>query len=193
MRAHVALQVEVGELVILLQLQQAGELGVRADDTSVGLVLETVSADVGVDLLGHLSAGHLSVLGLAEEGGKLSADAGGLDEPTWLAVAGGSTAALATGLLGLLELAVGALLKSTELVLDGGQGGAHLLDTTQQLGEVGGHGVDLLGDNVLGHLGLHLLGRLGSGGLGLLLGGLGGLCLSGRGLSVVLCSGHLIH
>jgi len=127
-RGHELLEVEVGELLVLLQVQQARELAVSLDDTTVAGVLELVGANVGVDLLSDLSTSHLSTLGLAKERGESVADLGGLDEATGLAVAGGRAGTLAASLLGLLNLARGTLLKLTHLSLDGGKSGADLLD-----------------------------------------------------------------
>ena len=197
MRGHKLLEVEVGKLLVLLQVQQAGKLAVSLDDTAVLGVLELVCTDVGVDLLGHLSASHLGALRLAEERGKGVADLGGLHEATGLAVTRGRASALAASLLGLLHLAGGTLLKLANLSLDGGKSGADLLDVGKQLSEISVDGV-LLGDHILGLnrgclLGLSDLlgggGRLLSGGR-LLVG-----CLLGwlSALSILHCSGHLIH
>ena len=87
MRAHVALEVEVGKLIGLLKLEKLGELGIRVDLATVLLILKIVGADVLVDLTGHLSAGHLSTSVLAEEGSELTTDKGGLDKTTRAAVA----------------------------------------------------------------------------------------------------------
>jgi len=83
---HVSLEVEVGELLAVLDVKKAGELGIGVDKTTVGLVLEVVGADVGVDLLAHTSAGELSANWLAKELGKLITDTSGLGEAGWLAV-----------------------------------------------------------------------------------------------------------
>lgn len=198
MRGHELLEVEVGELLVLLQVQQARELAVSLDDATVAGVLELVGANVGVDLLSDLSAGHLSTLGLAKERGEGVADLGGLDEATGLAVARGRAGTLAASLLGLLNLARGTLLKLTHLSLDGGKSGADLLDVGKELGEIGVESV-VLGDCVLSLDGGSLLGLgdlLGWGGR-LLSGGrlLGGCCLLGwlSALGILHCSGHLIH
>ena len=47
-RGH-ELEVEVGELLVLLQVQQARELAVSLDDVTVAGVLELVGANVGVE------------------------------------------------------------------------------------------------------------------------------------------------
>jgi len=93
---HVSLEVEVGELLAILDVKKAGKLGIGVDETTIGLVLEVVSADVGIDLLAHTSAGELSTNWLAKELGELIADTGGLGKPGWLAIGVGGLA-LATG------------------------------------------------------------------------------------------------
>ena len=89
---HVSLEVEVGEFLAILDVKEAGKLGIGVDKTTIGLVLEVVGADVCVDLLAHTSAGELSANGLAEELGKLITDTGGLGETGWLTVGVGSLA-----------------------------------------------------------------------------------------------------
>ena len=64
---HVTLEVEVGELVTLGNLKKLGELGIRVDNTTIRLVLQVVRADVGVNVLAHLGAGHLGTNLLAKE------------------------------------------------------------------------------------------------------------------------------
>jgi len=89
---HVSLEVEVGEFLAILDVEQAGKLGIGVDKTTIGLVLEVVGADVGVDLLAHTSAGELSANGLSEELGKLITDTRGLGETRWLTVGVGGLA-----------------------------------------------------------------------------------------------------
>ncbi len=80
MRAHVSLKIEISELIGLLELQQRLELSIRVNLATVLLVLETVGADVSVELSSDISAGHLSAGGLLEELGKLVRDEGRLDK-----------------------------------------------------------------------------------------------------------------
>jgi len=84
---HETLEVEVGKLVLLAELEKLGELSIRVDLATIGLVLKSIGLDVGIDLLADISASHLSTNGLTEELGKLITDAGGLDEARGLAVA----------------------------------------------------------------------------------------------------------
>jgi len=83
---HEALEVEVGELILLAKLEELGKLGIRVNLAAIGSVLKLVGLDVGVELLAHVSASHLSAYGLAKEGSKLITDASGLDETRRLAV-----------------------------------------------------------------------------------------------------------
>jgi len=172
---HEALEVEVGELIILADLEELGELLIGVDLATISLVLKTVSVDVGVDLLAHLSAGHLSANGLAEKGSELVTDAGRLDEARGLAVA--TVLALLGGkLLGSLHLTGNRLLKGLEVVLEGGEEANHLLELGAVLrhleGEVGNIGLNSGGSSGGGssgnRSGLNLRGSdlLGAGGLG---------------------------
>ena len=132
-RAHEALEVEVGENVILAELEEGGKLGVGVDLAAIALVLELVGADVSVDLAGHGRASHLGTLLLAKEGGKLVTDAGGLDEARGLTVAR-LPLALGALLLGSLELALPLLLHRLVLALKRGDEGAELLELGVELG-----------------------------------------------------------
>ena len=85
---HVSLEIEVGEFVVGLGLEEGRELGIGDDLATIGLVLEIVGADVTVDLAAHVGACHLTTSGLAKEGGQLVADEGGLDEARGLVVSG---------------------------------------------------------------------------------------------------------
>jgi hypothetical protein len=71
---HVALEVEVCELVGRLKLEQGSKLLVGVDLAAVLLVLEVVGANVLVDVAGHLRPGHLGAGGLLEKLGELVAD-----------------------------------------------------------------------------------------------------------------------
>jgi len=115
-RAHKSLEVEVGELILLLKLKEGNKLGIRVDLATIVLILEVVRADVGVDLLGHVSASHFRTFLLSEEDSKLIADTSRLDESRRSTVTG---LALTLGglLLGGLELTRPLLLKSAVLRL----------------------------------------------------------------------------
>ena len=135
---HVALEVEVGQLVLLLEVEELREAGVRVDLATVAGVLETLLADVRVDLLAHGGARHLDARGLAEELRELVADARGLHEARGLAVARGLLG-LGLGLLGVLELAGNHLLKRLEVALHRGEEAGHLLKLGAELVELGGN------------------------------------------------------
>ena len=132
---HVALEVEVGELILLVELEELGELLIGVDLAAIGLVLKTIGSDVGIDLLAHIRAGHLGANGLGEEGGELLADGSGLDEARGLAVAV-VTALLGGGLLGGLHLAGDRLLEGLEVVLHGGEETDKLLELGGELREL---------------------------------------------------------
>ena len=132
MGGHVALQIEVGELITLLQLKQRLELGVGVDAATVLLVLQRVGADISVDLASNLGSGHLGTVGLAKKLGQLLGNGGGLHEAGGGAVAD-LAALLGTGLLGSAQLLHGMALKAAELGTKRGGKGNHLL----QLGRNG--------------------------------------------------------
>jgi len=189
-RAHEALEVEVGELILLLELEKSGKLGIGVNLAAILVVLKLVGADVSVDVAGHGSARHLSALLLAKEGGKLIADASGLDKARGLAVA---RLALTLGalLLGSLELALPLLLKRLVLALEGRDKGSKLLELGIKLGGLlnngGLKGLTLNGGGNGSHINNGGGGGLNRGGLGSLRGlGLGGLC---RGSS----SGNILN
>jgi hypothetical protein len=131
--AHEALEVEVGELILLLELEESGKLGIGVNLAAILVVLKLVGADVRVNLASHYRARHLSALLLAKEGGKLVTDAGGLNKARGLAVA---RLALALGalLLGSLELALPLLLHGLVLRLEGRNHGSKLLELSIELG-----------------------------------------------------------
>jgi len=173
---HVALEVEIGKLIILGHLEELGELLVGVDDTAILLVLKTISLDIGVDLLADVSASHLSTNGLAEELGELVADAGGLHEARGLAVTG-VTALLGGGLLGSLDLTGNSLLKGLEIILDRGEKTNKLLKLGVKLSELksnGGGSIDGCSINGLGSRGKLVGNGLRSRGSSLDLLGLGG-------------------
>jgi len=103
-RAHILLEVKVGELILGLKLKKSRKLLVGVDLATIILVLELVGADVGVNLTCNLGAGHLRTLILGKERGELVANLSRLDKAT-----GGAVARLAlllgARLLGRLELA----------------------------------------------------------------------------------------
>ena len=118
MMLHVSLEVEVGQLVILVHLKQLGKLGIGMDDATILLVLKLVGLDVGVDLLTHLSASHLGTNGLTKEGSQFLANKSRLYETRGLSV--DVVAALLAGGLGSgLHLARDSLLQGLEIALYG--------------------------------------------------------------------------
>jgi len=195
---HETLEVEVCELIIVLDLEESRELGIRDDLATILLILKLVSTDVSVDLLAHLSAGHLGARGLSEKRRELITDAGGLDEAGGLTVT--RTLALLGGrLLGSLELTSDRLLEGLEITLERGKDAESLLDLSTKLVKLeGNRGVNGLNDLVDGGNGLD--NRSGSsgdlnGGLGLLgsllHNGLGNNGGRGSGLLVGLrCTNH---
>jgi hypothetical protein len=135
---HVALEVEVGELIGGSERKELGEARVGVNLASILLVLETLLADVGVNLLADLSASHLSSNGLSEELGKLVTDAGGLDEPRGLPVS--RRLPLLGVLLRALELAGEDLLEGLVVALHGGEEASHLLELGAELLNLDGSG-----------------------------------------------------
>jgi len=79
-RAHVLLEVEIGQAILAGQLQKLGKLGIGENVATVGLILQIIRLDVSVNLLRHLGARHLGSNGLLQEHGQLVADQGGLDK-----------------------------------------------------------------------------------------------------------------
>jgi hypothetical protein len=185
---QILLEVEVGQLVTLLQAQQALQLGVRAD---VMLVLQVLLTHVVRDELRHVGAALLAAGGAAQERAQLRGDVRGNLEDAHtgrlaLLTLGGRTAAAA--LVGHLLNASSLLLQALGLrdelahrLADSQQAGrdglrlslqAHLLRHRRRRGSIrhrrrGGHG------RRRRHRGGHR--RRGS--------GLGGLGLLGRRLS----------
>ena len=193
---HETLEVEVGELIIVLDLEESRELGIRDDLTAILLILKLVSTDVSVDLLAHLSAGHLGARRLSEKRRELITDAGGLDEARGLTVTR-TLALLSRRLLGGLELTSDRLLEGLEITLERGKDAESLLDLSTKLVKLErNRGVDGL-DNLIRRWSGGLRHRGGSSGdlngdLGLL-GGLlhNGLGSGGSGLLVSLrCTNH---
>ena len=190
MSAHVALEVEVGQLLITLQLQQLSQVLIRVDLTTIGLVLQVVAADVGVDLTGNLSPGHLGSNWLLQEGSQLVRDEGRLHETARLAVAG-LPLTLSTITLGLLERADGALLEGSEILLQSSKSLLEALDLSGESREAGCKRI-----NRVDLSGLNSLLRRRGGRLGDLSGGFRGLNLGvllGRGSRSRLSTGHLVY
>jgi hypothetical protein len=102
---HVLLQVEVSQNLTLLNLEQRLQLSVGVDLATILLVLKIVSANVGIDLTGHLGAGKLSANGLSKKLSELLRNESGFDETRRGAVAS-------------LALTLGSLLCSTHLTGD---------------------------------------------------------------------------
>lgn len=99
---HILLEVEVGQLVTLLELEKLEKLGIGVNLATVVLVLKLLVADVGIDLTSHLSAGKNATLGLTQESSKLVGDESGLDETGRSAVSVGLAALV--GLIGSAKL-----------------------------------------------------------------------------------------
>jgi len=137
--AHVALEVEVGELIRGLKLEESRKLLVGVDLASVLLVLEVVRANVLVDVAGNLRPGHLGSSGLVEELGKLVTDERGLDESRGGTVSG-LALALDALLLRSLELARPLLLEAAVLGLEGRDEGTELLELGEELNRLIGEG-----------------------------------------------------
>jgi hypothetical protein len=135
---HVALKVEISELIGGSEREELGEARIGVDLAAILLVLETLLADVRVDLLGDLRAGHLGSDGLAEELGKLIADASGLDESRRSPVS--RRLPLLGVLLRALELAGEDLLKGLVISLHGSEERRHLLELGAELLDLNGRG-----------------------------------------------------
>jgi hypothetical protein len=188
MGGHVALQVEVGELLTLLQLEEGLELGIGVDAATVLLVLQVVVANIGVDLAGHFGSSHLGTIGLSQKLGQLLGNEGGLHKARRGAVSDLATL-LGTGLLRGANLLDGMALKDAKLGSESASKSNHLLQLGRngsKLGcndRIGGRNRSNVGGSVGGNnrwnrgSGLGLLGLLGLLGS---LGGLGSLCKIGR-------------
>lgn len=196
---HVPLKVEVGELVAASESKELGEAGIRVDLAPILLVLETLLADVGVDLLADLSPGHLGTNGLAKELGELVGNPGGLDEARGLPVS--SSPPLLGVLLGILELTAKDLLEGLVVGLHGSEESGHLLKLGAELLNLEGDGRLLGGRGLLrddGGSGDNRRGGRGSGSLllsllGARLGGLRRLDGGRRGDNNILNGGELIR
>ena len=141
-------------------------------------------ANVLVDVAGNLSAGHLSSRGLGKEGGKLVADASGLNKS-----AGGTSTRLALALgallLGNLKVASPLLLKSAVLSLERIDESAKLLELDKELAGLLHEGGVNLSRGIGGSSNNNRCGGRGSSGSSSLSlhNGLLGLCGGGRGSS----------
>jgi uncharacterized membrane protein YgcG len=135
---HVALEIEISELIGGSEREELGEARIRVDLAPILLVLETLLADVRVDLLGDLRAGHLGSNGLSEELGELITDASGLDESRRSSVS--RRLPLLGVLLRALELAGEDLLKGLVISLHGSEERRHLLELGAELLDLNGRG-----------------------------------------------------
>ena len=114
MGGHEPLQVEVGQLITILELEELLQLGIGQDATTVVLVLQLIVANVGVDLASNLGPGHFRPTALAKESGKLVGNQGRLHEAGWLAV-DVLAALLLTGLASNTELTLDLALNAPQL------------------------------------------------------------------------------
>ncbi len=145
---QVLLEVEIGEDLILANLEELGELGIRVDLSARNLVLKLVGGDVGVDLLTDLNTGHHGASLLAEKLEELLTENGGLDKSGGLSVGVGSLL-VSLGLGSILELARNRLLEDLVVGLHGGQDGSDLLDLGAEVGQLGGKGGSIGNSNLL--------------------------------------------
>lgn len=123
--ADILLEVKVVKLVVLLNLQQVGQLSIGNNGSTVGLQLQIVGLDILVEFLGDFSARHFSASGLADERSELVTDKGRLGETRRGLVAGGL---LHSGrLLGKLLFLGVELLGDLHTVLDTGNQTGDLL------------------------------------------------------------------
>jgi len=132
---HETLEVEISELVLRLDLEEGTELSIGLDDATVDLILKGVGADISVDLLADIGAGHLGANRLTEELGKLVADASGLDKARGLAVSR-ALALLRRALLSGLHLTIHCLLERLVVALEGGEDAEKLLQLGAELGHL---------------------------------------------------------
>jgi len=163
---HETLEVEVGKLIRRGNLKELGKLGVGVNLAAVALVLKTIRRDVGVNLLAHVRARHLSADGLAEERSELLADERGLNKTRGLARARG-LALLGRSLLGSLHLAGNSLLEHLEVILDGREEAGELLELGIELSNAASNAGNLSRDGGIGGRGNHGHGGGRDGGLDL--------------------------
>ena len=131
-RAHVTLKVEVGELIILLKLEQCAKLAVGKNAATVLWVLKLVGSNIGINLTSDLSTGHLGAMWLSEELSKLFANLGRLYKSTGSTVSS-LAGALATCLLGILKLTLRTFLKCAYLSSDTSKLGSKDCKLSQKL------------------------------------------------------------
>ena len=81
--AHVALEVEIGELIRVLKLKELLKLAVGENATAIGGVLKLVLADVRVNLTSYLCSCHLSSTGLIEESCQFLTNLCWFNKSTW--------------------------------------------------------------------------------------------------------------
>jgi len=124
--AHVSLQVEIRKLLALVNLEERRKLAIRDNLAAIGLILKVMRSNVGVDVAGDLSSGHLRTHLLSQELRELVANSGRLHEATGSAVASLSLS-LGGRLLRVLELTVVLLVQSAVIRLQRGNNGAELL------------------------------------------------------------------
>jgi len=137
---EILLEIEVGELLSLRDLEELAERTIRLD---VVLDLEVVGLDIVVELLGDVGAGDQGALGLAEEHAELIGDLGG-DLKDGRATLGrllalSAHAALTTA--SILDLTVDTLVKALDLsdhrgdsLAERGEGGEDRLEVLIQSG-----------------------------------------------------------
>jgi hypothetical protein len=124
--AHVSLQVEIRKLLALVNLKEGRKLAIRDDLSAIGLILKIIRSDVGVDVAGDLSSGHLRAHLLSQKLGELVTNSGRLHEPAGSTVAGLSLS-LGGRLLRILELAIILLVQSAVIRLQRSNNRAELL------------------------------------------------------------------
>jgi hypothetical protein len=131
---HELLEVEVGKLIRLGELEKLGKLGVSMDLATILGILKLIGADVGIDLLGDSGSGKKRTLVLSEEKSKLIRDKGWLNK-SGRGTVSRSTLFLLRSLLCSLKLLGNNLLKCLELSLEGGCKRSKLVDLLRILGK----------------------------------------------------------
>ena len=210
------LEVEVGDLRLVVDSQQLGKCCVREDSASEGWVKAAVALDILGDELGHIRLGALLTCLESHELAELGAEWLLLEEGivgttslpgcSLLWVEGGwVNLALLLGVTGLLLGCLGCLLGGLDCITNtGGELGGECLELLREVGEEGIGGLGRCSDNNCrgtrgdgGHDDFHLGGGhlllLGLNGLG------GGGCWNGGGgdwfgglLLGLLVGGHLV-
>ena len=85
MGGHVLLEIEVGELVGLVELEELGQRSVGNDFTTVVFILEIVCANIEINLTSNISSSHLDSLDFTKESGELVGDDSRLDKSAGIA------------------------------------------------------------------------------------------------------------